>query len=396
MRTKVPCCFLIATQANPKAPYVLLKSMEDADYICSISKELLMESMRNGALNLVNVTLAELESGVIKAPLEDYSEIYIDEEPLKLEHPYILWDLLDLLIKEGAKFRLPHISDRIFSFKDISFSMKTDEVSISYYEAGEKHTYILWSTPSLSAPSDCGAIYVKCSDSLKSKILGDSQAAKAVATATSYFSQDISEDFFLWNMSHMTCLWDTKYCLQRFHAAELAGLLTQLELHKATIAGYDIANTFLHNFEVRPEYLFSHVTGKSSNSSAMVSFVISNHFPDALQIASFIQSLGIQVWKLLEGRSKEESSHLLQTKILAEVPQVVDNCYLKPLCDSFVSKVSRDADMQEEVQQNLARLACRVFQYKMAYLNPVIRVPNSIVFTDGRLTICRGGSYAKL
>lgn len=396
MKTKVPCCFLIATQANPRAPYVLMKTMEDADYICSISKESLAEAIQNETLNLVNASLAELKSGVIKVPLEDYSEIYIDEEPLKLEHPYILWDLLDLLIQEDAKFRLPNMPDRTFSFKDISFSMKTDEVSISYYEAGEKHTYILWSTPSLSAPSNCGAIYVQCSDTLKCKLLGNSQAAKAVATATSFFSQDISEDFFLWNMSHMTCLWDTKYCLQRFHAAELAGLLTQLELHKATIAGYDIANTFLHNFEVRPEYLFSHVTGKGVGTSTMISFTITNHFPDALQIASYIQSHGTKVLSILEKHSKEESSQCLREQIYEAVPHVVNNCYLEYLCNSFVSKVSGDTDVQDNVQQNLARLACRVFQYKMAYLNPVIRVPKSIDFPEGRLSICKGGSNAKL
>ena len=71
MKTKVPCCFLIATQANPRAPYVLMKTMEDADYICSISKESLAEAIQNETLNLVNASLAELKSGVIKVPLED-------------------------------------------------------------------------------------------------------------------------------------------------------------------------------------------------------------------------------------------------------------------------------------------------------------------------------------
>lgn len=380
-------CFLLATQTNKSLPYVILKLGTDADTICAVSRDELISMCLDGSIKLCNATIAEVKSGLFKAPLEEYSELQLDEYNMQLEHPYILWDILEKLILEDAKFKLSG-NDRIFSFSDLSFSMKTDEVSISFYNNDVKETKALWSTPKIDAPSSCGAIMISCSEQLKEKIIGQSKTAAATANATAYFSTGTMENFFMLNLSHLTCMWDTRYCLKRFHVAELSGLLSLYEEYKAMAAGYDLAVAFQSEASA-PSDLFSHVNGKSKTSSSSIAFVIALCLPDILSIANALCSNRDTVTKICHSGSL----HQLKSFILTQISGTMDNRYLDILCQTFIQIMQGKSLMSiQNIQTIVTDLACRIFQYKMAYMNPIISVPANVPFTEGRLLIYKGGT----
>lgn len=389
--THASYCFLIATQTNTDAQFILLQLGDDNDCIFAVSLDGLISMCKQEEIKLCNTTLADIQSGKLPQDIAEYSELQLSARPLILEHPCNLWVILDLLIQENAKFKIPGLPNRVFTFSDISFSMKTDEVSISYYDKDKKVTYVLWSTPKLDAISDCGSILVSCSSQLKQKILGKSKAAHAVADTTSYFSASTDDNFFMINLSHLTCTWDTRYCLKRFHRAELSSLLSMYEHYRAITAGIDLAEAFKSTTALAMNSLFSHINGKSLSSSSTVSFVVALNFPDILKMGVLLQSNREEVTKIC---NSDNSLFKLKSYILSNMQGVIDNSYLNTICGSFISALQNQNDSQslESIQATTTGLACRIFQYKMAYVNPVISVPSKVPFKDGTLLIYKGGT----
>lgn len=384
MSKDTKCC-LIGMQANQTAPYIILQYGEDADIIKAVSSQELEElSSRNAMLVQVSPN--------IKLPLEEYADLHLSTLQVTLAHPFILWDILSALICESAEFKVPNIPNRVFKFADISFSMKTDEVSISYFENGTKQVYVLWSTPSLNMPTSDGSILVKCSDRLKQKILGSSQSAEEIAGATRYFSSGSEEKFFSVNLSHMTCAWDTSYCLKRFHTAELSALVSYYEINKAIATGYDLANMLLSDKNVMPEQVFSHTAGKSRLSTSGISFRLAAFFPNAIKIAEMFSNRREDVVSIINSHLADKAQALMSF-ILSSIPDTINTYYLKVICNTVVESYlanCRNIDISL-LQRDITDAACRIFQYKMAYTNPVLRIPDTIPFQDGRLLIYKGG-----